>query len=114
MLASTAGLPPPGVASLSDRQLRQVPRFLGQSRYNGPPQTSPGSKPILPPYDYANNPSMTSDGASVVFDAYRATIPEAVKLGGLEAESDPVEVSLRVLPSIIIRELQPLGLARRA
>lgn len=73
-------------AILLDRQLRQVPRFLGQSRYNGPPQTSPESTPILPPKDYANNPSMTSDGGAVVFDAYRATIPEAVKLGEIHVQ----------------------------
>jgi Tol biopolymer transport system component len=71
---------------LLDRQLRQVPRFLGQSRYNGPPRTSPAFTPELPPNDYANNPSISADGASVVFDAYRATIPEAKALGEIRVE----------------------------
>ena len=69
---------------LLDRQLRQVPRWLGQSRYNGPPQTgSEGGRsiPLLPPGDFANHPSITDDGATVIFDAYRAKIPEARREG---------------------------------
>ena len=82
-------------ALLLDRQLRQVPRFLGQSRYNGPPQTSPAFKPLLPPNDYANNPSITADGSAVVFDAYRATIPEAVKLGEIHVQRYDVAAAAR-------------------
>jgi len=66
---------------LLDRQIRQVPRWLGQSRYNGPPQTSPDAKPVLPAADFANNPSLSDDGRRVVWDAYRVTIPEARRLG---------------------------------
>ncbi|HEV2999441.1 MAG TPA: hypothetical protein VGW75_01785 [Solirubrobacteraceae bacterium] len=62
---------------LLDRQLRQVPRWLGQSRYNGPPPTIGPGKALLPPADYANNPSISDDGTTVVWDAYRAKIPEA-------------------------------------
>jgi hypothetical protein len=72
----------PGQARLLlDRQLRQVPRWLGQSRYNGPPQTSRSAKPLLPPADFAANPTISGDGRRVVWDAYRATIPEAVRRG---------------------------------
>ncbi len=66
---------------LLDRQLRQVPRWLGQSRYNGPPQTSPEAKPLLPQADFANNPSLSADGRVLAWDAYRAKIPEAKALG---------------------------------
>jgi Tol biopolymer transport system component len=66
---------------LLDRQLRQLPRWLGQTRYNGPPRTLPGARAELPAADFANNPSITADGSSVVFDAYRATIPEARAAG---------------------------------
>jgi Tol biopolymer transport system component len=66
---------------LLSRQLSQVPRFLGQQRYNGPPKTVGARQAKLPPNDYANNPTITADGAAVVFDQYRATIPEAKRLG---------------------------------
>jgi len=66
---------------LLDRQLRQLPRWLGQTRYNGPPRTLPGGGAELPPADYANNPSITADGSAVVFDAYKAKIPEARAAG---------------------------------
>lgn len=77
-------------AILLDRQLRQLPRFLGQRRYNGPPQTGPGSRPLLPPYDFANRPSITADGTTVVFDAYRATIPQAKALGEIRLLAAPL------------------------
>jgi len=79
---------------LLDRQLRQLPRFLGQSRYNGPPQTT-AKGPLLPPNDFANNPTITADGASVVFDAYRATIPEAKTLGEIRVVRYDVATSTR-------------------
>jgi len=66
---------------LLDRQLRQLPRWLGQTRYNGPPRTRAGGGADLPVADYANNPSITADGAFVVFDAYKAKIPEARAAG---------------------------------
>ncbi|HEX2087877.1 MAG TPA: hypothetical protein VHF89_19480 [Solirubrobacteraceae bacterium] len=62
---------------LLDRQVRQIPRWLGQSRYNGPPPTIGPRKALLPPADYANNPSISDAGDVVVWDAYRAKIPEA-------------------------------------
>jgi hypothetical protein len=43
-----------------DRQIRQVPRWLGQSRYNGP--SGGRNKPRLPPGDVAKHPSITADG----------------------------------------------------
>jgi WD40 repeat protein len=62
---------------LLDRQVRQIPRWLGQSRYNGPPKTIGPKQALLPPADYANDPSISDDGKVVVWDAYRAKIPEA-------------------------------------
>lgn len=85
---------------LLDRQLRQVPRWLGQARYNGPPQT--GTKgaqsiPLLPPGDYANHPSISDDGSVVVFDAYRAKIPEAKREGEISVVSWDASLG-RLLP----------------
>ncbi len=86
---------------LLDRQLRQVPRWLGQRRYNGPPQTSAEGKPLLPQADFANNPSLSADGRFLAWDAYRAKIPEARALGEIRVMrqaldgGEPVEVSGR-------------------
>ncbi len=89
-------------AILLDRQLRQLPRFLGQRRYNGPPQTGPGSRPLLPPNDFANRPSITADGSTVVFDGYRATIPQATALGEIRllaaALGDPTAAPTELTP----------------
>jgi Tol biopolymer transport system component len=61
------------------RQLRQVPRWLGQSRYNGP--TGGKNQPDLPRGDLAKHPSISADGSTVVWDAYRTTIRLAELLG---------------------------------
>lgn len=71
----------PQARLLVDRQLRQLPRWLGQRRYNGPPQTLAPATGELPVADYANHPQMSADGTLVTWDAYRATIPESVKRG---------------------------------
>jgi hypothetical protein len=61
------------------RQLSQVPRWLGQTRYNGP--TAGASRPDLPPGDYANRPSISADGARVAWDAYRTDRFQAERMG---------------------------------
>jgi Tol biopolymer transport system component len=68
-------------ARLLRRQLAQLPRWLGQRRNNGPPRTSVAGTPILPVADWANHPTISSDGTHVAFDEYRSTIPEARSLG---------------------------------
>jgi Tol biopolymer transport system component len=68
------------------RQLRQVPRWLGQSRYNGP--TGGKNKPDLPPGDLAKHPSISADGRTVVWDAYRTTIHLAELLGEIHVAGD--------------------------
>jgi Tol biopolymer transport system component len=83
---------------LLDRQIRQVPRWLGQSRYNGPPRTIGPGRADLPPADWANRPSVSADGAVVVWDAYRARIPEARRRGEIRVvASSPSGGPLREL-----------------
>jgi Tol biopolymer transport system component len=62
------------------RQLTQLPRWLGQARYNGPPPTTKGALVSLPK-DYASNPSISADGRHVAYESYRQKLPLAVKLG---------------------------------
>lgn len=62
------------------RQQRSIPRWLAQSRYNGPPPSRRGV-PLPFAADFAKRGSISGDGATVVFDAYRARIPEAEARG---------------------------------
>lgn len=76
-----AGVVTPKQAKLQlDRQLGQIPRWLGQGRYNGPPRSVRG-RPVGFAADIAKKPSITADGAQVVFDGYRSHIPTAERLG---------------------------------
>jgi Tol biopolymer transport system component len=68
-----------------ERQLRQLPRWLGQSRYNGP--TAGANRPDLPPGDTAKHPTITADGSRAVWDAYRATIYEAERRGEIHVQA---------------------------
>src|SRR6185503_4051893 len=62
------------------RQLSQLPRWLDQARYNGPPPTYRGAL-VAVPHDYATNPAISADGRYVAYEAYRQKLPLAVKLG---------------------------------
>lgn len=64
-----------------DRQLRQLPRWLGQRRYNGPPRTVAPGTGALPAADSANQPQISAEGTLVTWDAYRAKIPESLERG---------------------------------
>ena len=62
------------------RQLSQLPRWLDQQRYNGPPTTEGGALVQLP-QDYASNPAISADGRFVAYESYRQKVPLAVKFG---------------------------------
>ncbi len=62
------------------RQVTQLPRWLNQARYNGPPLTHRGAL-VSAPRDYASNPVISADGRYVAYEAYRQKLPLAVKLG---------------------------------
>ena len=66
--------------ALLRRQLSQLPRWLDQERYNGPPHTHRGALSQMP-RDYASNPAISADGRFVAYEAYRQKLPLAVKLG---------------------------------
>jgi Tol biopolymer transport system component len=68
------------------RQITQLPRWLGQARYNGPPKTHHGQLVALP-HDYATNPSVSADGTHVVFEQYRQKLPVALRLGEIAVVS---------------------------
>jgi Tol biopolymer transport system component len=68
------------------RQVTQLPRWLAQARYNGPPATHRG-KLVAIPRDYASNPALSADGAQVVFESYRQKLPQALRLGEIAVMS---------------------------
>jgi Tol biopolymer transport system component len=68
------------------RQVTQLPRWLGQARYNGPPKTHRGLLVALP-HDYATNPSVSADGRHVVYEQYRQKLPVALRLGEIAVVS---------------------------
>ena len=78
-------LPPAQAEVMLDRQLRQVPRWLGQNRYNGP--SGGVNKPDLPEADVAKHASISADGSTVVWDAYRADIAAAERLGEIHVRA---------------------------
>src|SRR4051794_9549514 len=62
------------------RQLSQLPRWLDQARYNGPPTTYRGALEAVP-HDYASNPAISADGRHVAYESYRQKLPLAIKFG---------------------------------
>lgn len=66
---------------LLNRQLRQVPRWLQQSRYNRPPPPRRDPRVLLQARNYATNPVMSADGLHVVFNGYQAK-PLVAKVAG--------------------------------
>lgn len=76
-------------AILLRRQLSQLPRWLAQVRYNGPPPTHAG-KLTGKPRDFAANPALSGDGARVVFESYLQKLPLALKSGEISVLSAAV------------------------
>ena len=59
---------------LLSRQLHQLPRWLQQSRYNGPPPiVQPRPSPATAS-NYSTNASLSRDGRHIVFEAYDAKL----------------------------------------
>lgn len=76
-------------AILLRRQISQLPRWLAQVRYNGPPPTHAGQLTGTP-RDFAANPALSADGARVVFESYLQKLPLALKRGEISVASRAV------------------------
>jgi Tol biopolymer transport system component len=85
---------------LLGRQLTQLPRWLDQARYNGPPLTHRGAL-VQKPRDYASNPTISRDGRFVAYEAYRQKLPLAVKLGEIAVLRTDLDAGLTDLVSPI-------------
>src|SRR4051794_32314665 len=63
------------------RQLRQVPRWLAQTRYNGPPPLKQPRGSIATASNYSNNAALAGDGRALVLEGYEAKLPMAKARG---------------------------------
>jgi Tol biopolymer transport system component len=91
------------------RQLRQVPRWLQQTRYNGPPPLRMPRGSIATASNYSNNAALAADGLHVAYEAYEAKLTVAktrgeigVMAGGLDGRATLIRrpgTEGRVLPS---------------
>jgi Tol biopolymer transport system component len=79
------------------RQLRQVPRWLGEDHYNGPPQTVGGKLryPFRPSFA---SPVLSGDGRVVLFDAQQAAPPLAVRYGEVVLEGRDLQTGAQLDP----------------
>ena len=76
-------------AILLRRQISQLPRWLAQVRYNGPPPTHAGQLTGTP-RDFAANPALSAGGGRVVFESYLQKLPLALKRGEISVLSRAV------------------------
>jgi Tol biopolymer transport system component len=63
------------------RQLRQVPRWLQQTRYNGPPPLKQPRGSIATASNYSNNATLAADGRRLAYEAYEAKLAVAKARG---------------------------------
>jgi len=95
--------------TLLRRQLRQVPRWLGEEHYNGPPETV-GGKPKYPFRASFASPALSGDGSRVLFDAAQPAPPLAVKFGEVNLAGQDVKTGTALTPrdvSAAAREAAP-------
>jgi Tol biopolymer transport system component len=76
-------------AILLRRQISQLPRWLAQVRYNGPPPTHAGAL-TGKPRDFAANPALSAGGGRIVFESYLQKLPLALKRGEISVASRAV------------------------
>ena len=92
MVARRAGPGDPAAqgARLLARQLRQVPRWLQQTRYNGPPPLKQPRGSIATASNYSNNAALAGDGHAIVWEGYEAKLPLAKARGEIGVEAGTV------------------------
>jgi len=91
------------------RQLRQVPRWLAEDHYNGPPETVRGTPrhPFRPAFA---SPALAADGTAVLFDAQQPAPPLAVRFGEVNLEGLSLASGAGLAPrdvSTAAREARP-------
>jgi Tol biopolymer transport system component len=80
------------------RQLRQLPRWLQQTRYNGPPPLERPRASTATAANFSNNAAVSADGSRVVWEGYEAKLAIVKRRGEIAvlasgAGGVPVRVS---------------------
>ncbi len=76
------------------RQLRQVPRWLQQTRYNGPPPLKQPRGSIATASNYSNNAVVAADGRQLAYEAYEAKLAVAKTRGEIGVVARAAEGTL--------------------
>jgi hypothetical protein len=63
------------------RQLRQLPRWLQQTRYNGPPPLKRPRASIATAANFSNNAAVSADGSQVAWEGYEAKLATVKRRG---------------------------------
>jgi len=79
------------------RQLRQIPRWLGEDHYNGPPQTVEGKLRYPFRASFAS-PALSGDARVVLFDAQQPAPPLAVRYGEVVLEGRDLRTGVQLDP----------------
>ena len=79
------------------RQLRQVPRWLGEDHYNGPPRTRHGKLVFAFRPSFAS-PVLSGDGTTVLFDAQQPAPALAVRFGEVVLEGRDLRTGAQIDP----------------
>ena len=82
---------------LLSRQLRQLPRWLNQSRYNGPPPIKTPRASAATASNYSNNAVLSADGHSIAFESYDARLADAKRRGEINVLGGPLAASPALL-----------------
>ncbi len=99
------------------RQLRQVPRWLQQTRYNGPPPLKQPRGSIATASNYSNNAALAGDGRHVAFEAYEAKLARGQDQGRDRRDGRRAGRVEHAAAATGLRPglgLQPVDLGRRA
>jgi Tol biopolymer transport system component len=82
---------------LLNRQLRQLPRWLNQTRYNGPPPIRTPRASAATASNYSNNAVLAADGHAIAFEGYDARLADAKRRGEINVLGGPLGASPAVL-----------------
>jgi Tol biopolymer transport system component len=78
------------------RQLRQVPRWLQQTRYNGPPPLKQPRGSIATASNYSNNAAFAADGVHFAYESYEAKLAVAKSRGEISVVAGDGRTSIPV------------------
>ena len=99
------------------RQLRQVPRWLQQTRYNGPPPLKTPRGSIATASNYSNNAALAGDGVHLAYESYDAKLATAKARGEIGVAAGALGALAKLGSAAAAHAalgLQPGGLGRRA